>query len=816
MAMGLGTLLKQVLQDARYGFHMLRRNPGFTTAVVLTLAFGIGATTTIFSVVDAVLLQPLPFPDPDRVVTVWQTDPQNGNQPADVAPANFLDWREQAQSYDHMASVEPWSFDFTGGEQPEVFLVSLVSEGFFKALGITAVHGRTFLPEEFEHGSRAVAVLTDGLWRRRFGADPTLIGRSLTFDARPYTVVGVLPPDFKLGLASREREVFAPKIVAEYESRLRGSAWWHVIGRLRSDVTIAEAQAEMDTIAGRLAVDYPRTNTDVGARVIPLHARQVGTVRPALLLLAGAVIFLLLIACVNVANLMLVQNGRREHEFAIRAALGGGRARLLRQLMTESVIIAAVGSLGGIMLATYALELVVAFGPSDVPRLQDLTVDARVFVFTMLLFVVTAFGFGMAPAMQTVRSRGQASAITHGHRGGATGRLRLRRWLVTTEVAFAFVLLVGAVLLAQSFARLIDVDLGFAAENMVALQVVAWDRHDDGAARANFFRQTLQKIRALPGVDAASAVSSFPLAMADFTAESPLTILNQPPPLPGEQPSTVISIVTPAHLRTTRIPLRRGRWFDNRDVTGQPPVAVINETLAQQHWPNSDPITARVSVQFHGQTIEAEIVGIVGAVRPRGFDTVPRPELFLPHAQWPHGEMTYLVRSANDPMAVVPSVQSAIWSVDPLQAFYSVATVEQLLRDTLSTRRLATGTLVLSGFMSFLLATVGIYGVTAVVTNQRTQEIGLRMALGAQMRDIVGMVAEGTVGLTLTGVAVGSLVALGLSRSLSSLLFEVVVIDFVAFASVSLLFLMAAVVAAYVSARRAAMRVDAFSTLRAE
>ena len=383
-------------------------------------------------------------------------------------------------------------------------------------------------------------------------------------------------------------------------------------------------------------------------------------------------------------------------------------------------------------------------------------------------------------------------------------------------MALAFVLLVGAVLFAQSFARLIDVDLGFAAENMVALQVVAWDRHDDGAARANFFRQTLQKIRALPGVEAASAVSSFPLAMADFTAESPLTILNQPPPLPGEEPSTVISIVTPAHLRTTRIPLRRGRWFDNRDVTGQPRVAVINETLAQQHWPNSDPITARASVQFQGQAIEAEIVGIVGAVRPRGFDTVPRPELFLPHAQQPHGEMTYLVRSANDPMAVVPSVQSAIWAVDPLQAFYSVATVEQLLRDTLSTRRLATGILVLFGFMSLLLATVGIYGVTAVVTSQRTQEIGLRMALGAQMRDIVGMVAKGAVGLALTGVAVGSLVALGLSRSLSRLLFEVMVpIDFVAFASVSLLLLTVAVVAAYVSARRA-MRVDPFSTLRAE
>ena len=807
---------EHLIQDLRYACRILTRNPGFAIAVVLTLALAIGATTTIFSVVDAVLLQPLPFPEPDRIVTVWQTDPQNGNQPGDVAPANFLDWREQAQSYAHMASVEPWSFDFTGGEQPEVFLVSLVSEGFFETLGITAVHGRTFLPEEFEPGNRAVVVLTDGLWRRRFGADPALIGRSLTFDAQPYTVVGVLPPDFELGLASREREVFAPKIFAEYETRLRGSAWWHVIGRLRSDVTIAEAQAEMDGIAGRLAVDYPRTNADVGARVIPLHARQVGTVRPALFLLIGAVIFLLLIACVNAANLMLAQCSRRELEFAIRAALGGGRTRLLRQLMTESVVIAAVGALGGVILATYALELAVAFGPGDVPRLQNLTVDTRVFGFTVLLLVATAIGFGMAPALRTVRGRGQTSAIAHGRGGGATvGQRRLRRGLVATEVALAFVLLVGAGLLARSFARLVDVDLGFAAENMVALQVVAWDRHDGGTARANFFRQTLEEIRALPGVDAASAVSSFPLAMADFTAESPLTILNQPSAPPGEEPSTVVSVATPAYIETMRIPLRQGRWFDDRDVAGQPPVAVVNETLAERHWPNSDPVTARVSVQFQGQEIEAEIVGIVGGVRSRGFDTVPRPELFLPHAQQPHGEMTYLVRSTNDPMAVVPSVQSAIWAVDPFQAFYSVATVEQLLHDTLSTRRLATGILVLFGLVALLIATVGIYGVTAVATSQRRQEIGLRRALGAQTRDIVGMVVKGALGLALTGLIVGLLAALALSRYLSSLLFEVAPIDFVTFASVAVLLLIVAVAAAYIPARRA-LSVDPAATLRPE
>ena len=809
-----GAGLEQLLQDVRYGVRIIRRNPLFAIATILTLALGIGATIAIFAAVDAVLLRPPPFPASDRIVTVWQTDPLAGNQPAEVAPANYLDWREQAQSYDQLASMEPWSLDFTGGDEPEVFLASLVSEGFFDVLGVAAAHGRTFLPEEFERGNQSVVVLTDGLWRRRFAADPAVVGRSLTLDAQSYIVVGVLPRNFQLGLASREREVFVPKVFEEYETRLRGSAWWRVIGRLRSDVTVAKAQAEMDIIAARLAEEYPRTNANVGARVIPLHARQVGTVRPALFLLAGAVVFLLLIASVNVANLMLTQHSRRELEFAIRTALGGGRTRLLRQLLTESTVIAALGTLGGIALAAYALDLVAAFGPADVPRLRSLNVNARILGFTILLGMVTALGFGAVPAIRTIR--GRANALTHGHRSGtAPGPLRLRRGLVATEVALALVLLVGAGLLVQSFTRLVDVDLGFAAANTIAVQVVAWDRHDDGAARVNFFRQTIQNIQALPGVEAAGAVSSFPLAMGDFTIESPLTIPDQPPPPPGEQPSTAVTVATPTYLPTMRIPLRQGRWFDDRDGPEQPLVAVVNEILARQHWPNADPLTGHIAVQFAGQTVEAEIVGIVGAVRPRGFDSRPRPELFLPHAQLPHGEMTYLVRTENDPATVIPSVQNAIWAVDPLQAIYSLATVEQLLRDTVAPRRFTSGLLVFFGLMALLLAAVGIYGVIAQATNQRMREFGLRMALGAGPRDIVTMVVRGALGLAFTGVVVGLVVALGLSQSISSLLFEVAPTDFVAFSAVTLLLLAVAALAAYVPARRAT-RIDPVTALRAE
>ena len=810
-----GASLEQLLQDIRYGLRMLRGNPGFAAAAVLTLTLGVGATTTIFSVVDAVLLQPPPFPDPDRLITLWQTDPTNGNQPAEVAPANFLDWRERAQSFEHMAAVEPWAFDFTGEGEPEVFFASLVSEGFFEALGVSATHGRTFLPGEFRPGNQGVVVLTDGLWRRRFGGDLGIVGQALTLDAQPYTVIGVLAPHFELGLDSSggEHGVFAPKVFAEHETRTRGGGWWHAIGRIRSDVTLEQAQAELDTIAIALALEHPRTNTDVGARLVPLHTRQVGEVRPALLLLWGAVVFVLLIACVNVANLMLARCTRREQEFAIRTALGGGRGRLLRQLLTESVVVAALGGIGGVLLTAYAVDIVVALAPADVPRLDEITVDARLLGFTTLLVAVTAVGFGLAPAVQTLR-QDVNGALNQGRRAGATvAPHRFRSVLVAAEVALALVLLVGAGLLVQSFARLVNVDPGFVPQNTVALQVFAWDRHDGGAARANFFRETIRDIGALPGVEAVGAVSSFPLGLADVTIESSLTIQNRPPPPPGEEPSVTVSIATPRYFETMRIPLKHGRWFDERDDGERPAVAVINETLARRHWADADPVNERIAVRWQGQTVEAEIVGVVGAVRPRGFDSRPRPEVFLPHGQQPFGSMTYVVRTAGEPTSTLSAIKDAVWAVDPLQTFYSVATVEQLMRSTLATRRLTTVLLALFGLVALMLAAIGIYGVIAVATSQRTHEIGLRIALGAQRRDILWMVVSGAVGLASSGVVLGLLAALWLSRSLTSLLFEIAPTDIATFATVSLLLLVVAATAAYIPARRAT-RLDPLAAIR--
>ena len=808
-----GAALGEGLRDVRYGLRLLRRHVGFTAATVLTLTLAIGATTAIFSVVDAVLLQPPGFPEPERLVTLWQTDPDDGNRPVEVSPADFLDWRDRTRSFERIAAVEPWSLDFTGAGEPEMFFGSLVTEGFFELLGANAVQGRTFLPEEHRPGS-GVAVLTYGSWQRRFGGETDIIGRSLVLDGEPYTVIGVLGPDFELGLerGRPERDFFLPKTFAEYEASSRGSGWWHVVGRLRPDVTLAEAQAEMDAVAARLAEEYPRTNADIGAHVIPLQVRQVEAVRPMLLLLQGAVLFVLLIACVNVANLMLARCTRRAPEFAVRMAVGGGRGRLLRQLLTESTVVAVLGGIGGFAFATVSLEAITAFMPADVPRLGQVAVNPRLLGFAVGLVGLTTLACGMAPALHVVRQN--VHDLLRGQRTGANAaQQRLRRALVAAEVALALVLLVGAGLLVQSFVRLVNVDLGFAPANTITLQVFHY--RDDGlAATANFFRETLDGIRTLPGVAAAGAVSAFPLGVADVTRQSLLELDDRPPFPPGEEPSTVVAAATPGYLDALGIPLRAGRWFDARDDAERPAVVVINETLARQHWPDTDPLGRRVSlsVVFGGQ-IDAEIVGVVGAVRPGGYGSAPRPEVFVPHAQAPDGSMTYVVRTAGDPLASVPAIQDVVWDADPLQTFYSVATVEQLLSETLAARRFTTTLLTLFGVAALVLATLGIYGVIVVATAQRTREIGLRLAMGAEPRHVIGMVVRGALGLAGAGVAIGLPASLLVSRSLGSLLIDIAPFDAATLAAVSALLLLVAAGAAYLPAQRAA-RVDPLAALR--
>lgn len=801
-----GASLEQVYWDVRFGLRILRREPGFTAAMVLTLTLAIGATTTIFAVMDAVLLQPPPFPASDRLVTLQQTGPESGDLPAEVTPATFLDWRDRALGFEHMVGVEPFAFNFSSTEGPERLSAFLVTEGFFEALGVDAAHGRTFRAGEFGPDS-SVVVLTDGLWRRRFGGDADIIGRALALDGQRYTVVGVLPPDFELRLerGRAERDLFAPKAITEYETVRRAGGWWHVIGRLRLETTLAEAQAEMDALSNRLAADYPGTNAGIGVRVTLLGARQVEVVRPALLLLWGAAIFVLLIACVNVANLMLAQGARRAQEFALRTAVGGGRGRLFGQLLTESLMIAALGGLGGLAVTAGALDALASLIPPDVPRLSQIVVSGRIVGFAAGLVVFTAMAFGCMPAVQLLRQDVSGPLVRGPWVGRPVGKQRTRRMLVAGEVALAVVLLVGAGLLLQSFARLVNVDLGFAPRDMVALQVFYPENWSE--ATENFFGQTLDDIRALPGVVAVGAVSAFPLALADVTIQSPLKMHDRPPPPPGEEPAAAVSFATAGYFEAMQIPLREGRLFNDQDDAAGPAVAVINETLARQHWPGSDPIARRLTVEGFRRAFEVDIVGVVGAVRPDGFDSRPRPEVFISHAHHALGRMTYVVRASGDPAASISAIRDVIRAVDPRQPIYSAATVEQLLSDTLATRRFVTFILTLFGVAALGLAGVGIYGVVAVATAQRTHEIGMRLALGAQPGQVVRMVVRSALGLAGAGVVAGLLVALVTSQALATLLFEVSPADIKTLAGVSLLLLALAAGSAHVPARRAA-RVD--------
>ena len=512
---------------------------------------------------------------------------------------------------------------------------------------------------------------------------------------------------------------------------------------------------------------------------------------------------------------MLARCTRRAQEFTIRTAVGGGRGRLLRQLLTESVVIAALGGIGGVALTVYALDAIVALMPADVPRVARIAVDGRILAFAVGLVVATAVAFGLAPALQMFRQ--DVAGLLRAQRTGATvAQQRVRRLLVAAEVALALVLLVGAGLLLQSFGRLVNVDLGFAPQNTVALQVFAWDRQADDEARVNFFRETLQEIRALPGVAAAGAVSSFPLGLADLSAETAFTIHDRPVPPLGEEPTTAISQVTPGYFEAMRIPFRAGRRFDERDDAERPGVAVINETLARQHWPEADPLLQRLTVAVFGQPLEVEIVGVVGATRAQGFDSRQRAEVFVPHAQsGASGSMTYVVRTAGDPGGSLPAIQEAVWSVDPLQTFYSVATVEQLLSDTLAARRFTTTLLVLFALAALTLAGLGIYGVIAVATAQRTREIGLRLAMGARPLDVVRMVVVGALVLAGSGVALGAVAAIWTSQFLTSLLFGIAPTDVTTLAGVAVLLLLVGASAAWLPARRAA-RVDPLVALRTE
>ncbi|HEU0254090.1 MAG TPA: ABC transporter permease [Pyrinomonadaceae bacterium] len=803
--------MESILKDIRFSARSLLKRPGFTLIVVLTLALGIGANAAVFSVINAVLLRPLPYREADRVVMIWQNNIKAGIADNGVSPANFIDWSEQSNSFEAMAGTEPFGFSMVGDGEPERFSASLVTSGFFQVAGTDALIGRTLTKEDFQPGNERVVVLGHGLWQRRFGGDTSVVGRKLTLNGQPYVVAGVMPPEFQL---PPDREIWAPRVLGEAQRQNRGATYWTVVGRLKQGTTVHQAQEEMNGIAARLAVQYPDTNGEMGANVVPFFEQLTGQIQSALWILAGAVGFVLLIACVNVANLLLVRGAERQREFAIRRALGAARLRLLRQTLTESLLLVLLGSVTGILVASWLVKLIPSLSSAKLPRLEYVSMDLRVVLFACGVSVLTAVVFGLVPAIQFWRNDIQSTLKESGRSAGAAtpARQRLRQALVISEIAIAVVLLTGAGLLVRSFVRLMQVDPGFTKENVLALQVFLSRNYQQRDQQMGFYEQSLEKISALPGIKAAAVIAAPPYI--DLELDAPFNIVGRPAPPPGSEEVAFYSAVSSEYLNALNIPLKQGRFFTKFDGPSSQRVVVITEAMARRYFPNENPLGQRLVVMF-GEAETREIVGVVGDILHSGLHTQARPQMFVPHQQSPSSYMTFLVKTTTEPGSQLNAVKRAIREVNPNQAFARTATMEELVSDSLKQRRFNLFLLGLFAVIALLLATIGIYGSISYSTRQRTNEIGVRIALGAQSRDVLRLIVGQGLGLGLVGVVIGLGAAFLLTRVIKSLLFGVSPTDPLTFIAISVLLLFTALVASLIPARRAT-KVDPLVALRSE
>ncbi len=803
--------MKTVWQDLRYGARMLMKHPGFTAVAIGALALGIGANTAIFSVVNGVLLRRLPYGDEAGVVVLWQNNLKNGVEREETSPANFFDWRDRAQSLDIVSAAEPFAFNLSGTGEPETFRSWIVTAGFFDALKVSPLRGRTFLPEEYEPGKGQVIVIGYGLWQRRFGGDPNLVGRQLTLNGQPHTVVGILPPDFQYPPG---RELWAPRQPRNNDRQVRGGSFIRVVARLKPGRAVAEAQAEMNNIAAQLAGEYPRTNAGVGVVVTPLREAVVGQARRGLLVLFGAVGFVLLIACANVASLWLSRVTERSRELAIRAALGAGRARLLRQLLSESALLALFGGASGVLLAYWLVKAIVAFGPRDLPRLNQVELNAPALGFAVAVSLLTALIFGLAPAMQMLRTDLQESLRAEGRTmTGGRPQQRLRNLLVVSEIALALALLVGAGLLTRSFIALLRVDPGFATERALTLETLI-GRNRNAEQRIALVEQTLTGVQSLPRVQAVGLTSALPFH--DNQVLIPKSVkIDDRASAPGQDPTAYIISVTPGYLRALGAPLLRGRELNQFDKADAAPVALVNNSMAMRNWPMEDPTGKKITFDVSGRILTCEVVGVVGDVRPNGLDSAPRLEIYLPYAQSPASLVTWVVRTTGDPLKELGAIKEKIREENPTQTFLSVATMDQLVERTITQRRFNLMLLGSFAALALALAAVGLYGLISYTTAQRTHEIGIRMALGAQTGDVMRLVIGQGIKLALVGSLIGTGGALALSRLMRSLLFGVSAIDPLTFAVVAASLTLVALVACWLPARRAT-KVDPLTALRHE
>ena len=805
-------------QDLRYGLRMLLKSPGFTVIAALALALGIGANTAIFSVVNAMLLRPLPYPEPNRLVVLWETNPNLASAflrtHNEASPANFLDWKQQQTVFEDVAAYRWLNYNLTGTDTPEQLQGNPVTTNMFDVLRVRPLIGRNFRPDESDPKSDRVAMLSYGLWQRRFGGDPAVIGKAITLNGNQHIVVGVMPQDFEFPGAFCE--LWTPLRFATDTPPARQAHFLYTRARLKPGVTLQQAQAEMDTIAARLRQQYPDTNADRGIRLQPLHEATVEEMQTGLFVLLGAVGFVLLIACANVANLMLARATARHKEIAIRTALGAGRWRIVRQLLTESVLLSILGGVGGILLALWGIDLLLAAVPGEfrlfVHGWNHIGLDAPVLLFTLTVSILTGVVFGLVPALQASKADLNEALKEGGRSSVGHTRRRFRSALVVAETALALVLLVGAGLMIKSFMRLVEVRPGFDPQNVMTMQLsLPPARYKDNAQVVNFYEQLNARVAAQPGVEAAGFVNYLPMAGAGGTTT--FIIDGRPPAKQGVYPEANIRIVSPDYFRTLRIPLRAGRVFTARDTASAPLVAIINETGARLYFPGEDPI-GKVIRNPDG-TQPTEIVGVVGDIKHFGLDDEPEGYLYAPHAQAPNNDMALVVRATGDPTASAALVRREVLALDKDQPVFDVKTMATRIAERTTPSRLGSFLFGLFAAVALTLAAVGIYGVMAYSVTQRTHEIGVRMALGAQTRDVLRLV----VGQGMLLVGIGLVLGLGASfvlmRWLASKLFQVSATDPTTFVGVSLLLAVIALVACLVPARRAT-KVDPMVALRYE
>lgn len=815
-------------QDLSYGARMLMKAPGFTAVVVLSLAIGIGANSAIFSVINALLLRPLPYSNSDRLVILWSRSP-GLNVPQDwFSPGQYLDIKAQNQVFDEVSISIGGSFNLTGQRTPEHIDGARVSSSLFRLFGVKAVLGRVFLPEEDEPGKPAAVILSNGFWQRYFGADPAVIGKTLTLNGNNIEIVGVMPAGFSLANevmpavnAIDRADLLLPLPMSETARANRANEDFNILGRLKSGVTVARAQAEMDVIAGRMKQLYPANyppNGGLTISIVPLLEQVVGGIGLALSVLLGAVGFVLLIACANVANLLLSRGALRHKEIAIRAAVGASRSRILRQLLTESVLIAAVGGLIGVTIALLVIKTLRLFGPENIPRLDEITLDGRVIAFTCFITLLTGVVFGLAPALQASKvdlntALKDAGRTSGGGDDSRRGPLQPRKLLVISEIALSLVLLVGAGLLIRSYQRIFGASPGFDPHGLLSMRLsLPASRYSTPDSITSFYQRVTERIRSLPGVKAVSTTYSLPMSTVAFAWE-PITIENYLPKTSQDLIISNVRIVGADYFSTMGIPLLRGRSFTEHDRKGEPETVIVDEALAQRFWPNEDPLGKRLQRGKSGSW--RTVVGVISDAKEYSAEKEPPITVYYPFEQVAARSMYLVIRTEPDPLTMTAAITKEVQSVDPAQPVFDVKSVDQRLYDSLARRRFSMLLLTVFAVVALILAAIGIYGVMAYSVSHRTREIGIRVALGARPRDVLSLVIRQGIILTLTGALAGLIVALGLTRLMSSLLFGVGTMDPLTFVGVAALLITVSLLACLIPARRAT-KVDPIVALRYE